>query len=527
MARKKITRRDFVSDAGKLALGAVIAPSFPMIVPRHVLGGPGYRAPSDMVNVAIVGFGGMGSGNAQELAKTEQLVAVCDVDLHFSQTNVDNKQRPNRQTGQVNPAAIKLKEQFEKAAKYTDFREMLSKQKDIDGIVVATPDHNHAVVAKAAMDLGKHVYVQKPLTWSVHEARLLRKTAMDNPKLVTQMGNQGHSSEGARLINEWIQAGVIGPVHQVHVWTNRPLGYWPQGIPRPMPAGATQQGNNSFGTSWGQARVNRTLAEAMGSYPVPDGLRWDIYLGPVAEDIVYHPIYHPFNWRGWTDFGMGALGDMGAHLIDHPFWALGLTYPESIEATSTPWGTTLIPRDPNAPAGSPASRNRSRPVSYPMATTVHYQFGARGSQPPVKLSWTDGGLYPPRPDVLPDDVELISEGGVIFVGEKGILINDTYGSNPRCYPQSLMDDAARVPKSMPRIAWSHELNWAKAIRGEATASSPFEYSARLTETMLLGVAALRAGQGKKVLYDGEKMEFTNAPEANQYLTREYRAGWAI
>jgi len=523
-----VTRRDFVADAGKAALGAVVASKFPMIVPRHVLGGVGYRAPSDTVNFAVVGFGGMGSGNAQELAKTEKLVAVCDVDMAFSKTNVDNKQRPNpRLDNKLNPGAAELKEQFDKAAKYYDFREMLAKEKGIDGIVVATPDHNHAVVAKAAMDLGKHVYVQKPLTWSVHEARVLRQTAIANPKLVTQMGNQGHSSEGARLINEWIQAGVIGPVREVHVWTNRPLGYWPQGIPRPNPAAMTQQGSTSFGTSWNQARVNRALAEAMGSYPIPEGLHWDMYLGPVAEDITYHPIYHPFNWRGWIDFGMGALGDMGAHLIDHPFWALGLEHPISIEATSTPWGTQTIPGDPSAPEGSPLRRNRSKPVSYPLATNVHYQFPARGSQPPVKLFWTDGGLYPPRPDVLPDDVTLESEGGVIFVGDKGILINDTYGSNPRVYPQALTEVARKVPKTMPRIEWSHELNWAKAIRGEAKASSPFEYSALLTETMLLGVAALRAGQGKNVMYDAEKMEFTNAPDANQYLTRQFRAGWAI
>src|SRR3954468_7548553 len=242
MKKDPISRREFVADTGKATLGALLAANAPMIVPRHVLGGVGYRAPSDIVHYAVVGFGGMGSGNAQELSKTENLVAVCDVDLAFAATNVANRQRPNRE-GIVNPAAITLKDQFDKAAKFTDFREMLDKQKDIDGIIVATPDHNHAVVAKAAMDVGKHVYVQKPLTWSVHEARLLRETALRNPKLVTQMGNQGHSSEGARLINEWIQAGVIGPVRQVHVWTNRPLGYWPQGIPRPMPGNAaTQQG---------------------------------------------------------------------------------------------------------------------------------------------------------------------------------------------------------------------------------------------------------------------------------------------
>ena len=524
-----ISRRDFVADASKAVIGAAITAKAPMIVPRHVLGGAGYRAPSDTVNFAVVGFGGMGSGNAQELAKTENLCAVCDVDMNFSTSNVTSKLRQNRD-GVVNPAAIKLQEQFDKAAKYYDFRQMLEKEKGIDGIIVATPDHNHAVVAKAAMDLGKHVYVQKPLTWSVHEARVLRQTALANPKLVTQMGNQGHSSEGARLINEWIQAGVIGPVHEVHVWTNRPLGYWPQPVPRPQaPSQIVQAGSTSFGTSWSQGRVNRTLAEGMGSgsNPIPEGLHWDIYLGPVAEDIPYHPIYHPFNWRGWTDFGMGALGDMGAHLIDHPFWALGLTYPTSIEATSTPWATMPIPPDPTAPPGSPASRVRQRPVSYPAATNVHYQFAARGSMPPVKLFWSDGGLYPPRPDVLPDDVTLISEGGVIFIGEKGILINDTYGSNPRCYPVGLMEAAAKVPKTMPRITWSHELNWAKAIRGECKSSSPIEYAAQLTETMLLGVAALHAGQGRKVLYDADKAEFTNAPDANQYLTRDYRAGWAI
>src|SRR3954467_7372613 len=433
MTRKKVTRRQFVADAGKIGLGV-------MIVPRHVLGGVGYQAPSDTLNFAVIGFGGMGSENALELAKTENLVAFADVDFGYSESKVAEKLKDDNKKDR--PEGITLKQKFDKAARYSDFREMLDKQKDIDGVVIATPDHVHAVAAKAAMQRGKHVYVQKPLTYSVHEARVLRQLALDNPKIVTQMGNQGHSSEGARLINEWIQAGIIGPVHQVHVWTNRPLGYWPQGIPRPSAQGVLQQNNTSFGTSWSQGRINRTLADAMAagaSAPPPD-LRWDLYLGPVAEDIPYHPIYHPFNWRGWIDFGMGALGDMGAHLIDHPFWALGLTYPTSIEATSTPWGSMTIPGDPNAPEGSPARRNRSKPVSYPLASTVHYQFAARGNQPPVKLFWSDGGLFPPRPDMLPDtgpDAVLKSEGGVIFIGEKGILINDTYGANPRVYPESL------------------------------------------------------------------------------------------
>ncbi len=542
---KDITRRDFVADAGKMAVGAVIASHAPMIVPRHVLGGPGYLAPSDTVHFASVGFGGQGSVNAHALAATEQLVAVCDVDQPFAQHNCDDKLR-QRRPGQVLSAvqqaeedaqfkaAQRLKEQFDGAKKYVDFREMLDKEKGIDGIVVATPDHLHAVVAKAAMDAGKHVYVQKPLTWSVHEARVLRQTALANKKLVTQMGNQGHSSDGARLINEWIAAGVIGPVHEVHVWTNRPAGYWPQFVPRPgatvaLPAPGTL---NGFGSQWGQNVVNATLARALGEVPVPEGMRWDLYLGPVAEDIPYHPIYHPFNWRGWVDFGMGALGDMGAHLVDHPFWALGLTYPTSIEATSAPFGTMTVPGDPNAPAGSREARNRSKPVSYPLATQVHYQYAARGSQPPVKLTWCDGGLYPPRPDVLPDtgtDAVLKSEGGVMFIGEKGVLMNDTYGSNPRVYPESLQSVANAVPKSIPRIPWGHEQNWAKAIKGVdgAKASSPLEYAAQLTETMLLGVVALRTGQGKKLYYDGDNMKVTNDDSANQYLTRQYRSGWAI
>jgi predicted dehydrogenase len=335
MSRKKFTRREFVSDAGKLALGAMVVPrGFPAIVPRSVLGGPGYIAPSDQLQVAIVGFGGMGSQNALELSKTERIVAVCDVDLAFSASNVAGKLKTR--DGADRPDGQELKRQFDAAPKYTDWREMLDKQKDIEGVVVATPDHNHAVVANAAMLAGKHVYVQKPLTYSVYESRVLRATAAKTG-VKTQMGNQGHSGEGARFINEWIQAGVIGNVREVHVWTNRPWGYWPQGIPRPQ--AATPEQAARFGKSWSQGAVDNMLANAMaGDYPMPDGLNWPMYLGPVADDIAYHPIYHPFNWRGWTDFGVGALGDMGAHLIDHPYWALGLTQPTSIEATSTPTG---------------------------------------------------------------------------------------------------------------------------------------------------------------------------------------------
>ena len=519
----EVTRREFVVDASKLALGALVTP--PMIVPRHVLGGPGFQAPSDTLNVAIVGCGGMGTSNAAVLAQTENIVAICDVDFAYAERKVAERARDR--DGSPVSEGLKLQEQFARAKRYDDFREMLARQSDIDAVVVATPDHLHAVVAKTAMDLGKHVYVQKPLTYSVSEARALRATALANRKLVTQMGNQGHSSEGARLINEWIQAGVIGPVREVHVWTNRPLVYWPQGIPRPADALAPEEGS-PFGNPWTTRRVNDVLAAALGAPTAPPpGLRWDLYVGPVATDVPYHPIYHPFNWRGWIDFGVGALGDMGAHLIDHPFWALGLTWPTSIEATSTPWGTMTVPVEFASAARVPAATPRRVPVSYPAATTVHYRFPARGDQPPVRLSWYDGGLFPPRPDALPDEVPLTSEGGVMFIGDKGVLMNDTYGAHPRLYPAALLERAASVPQRYPRIAWSHELNWAKACKGQAEASSPIEYAAQLTETMLLGIVALRAGQGQRIDYDGESMRITNLPEANQYLTRPYRPGWGV
>jgi predicted dehydrogenase len=519
---KDLTRREFVVGAGKATLGTMVAAA-PLIVPRRVLG-RGQRAPSDTVNVAIVGFGGMGCQNALVLAQTDHIGAVCDVDFAYSESRV--AKRLTDAQNNPRPDGLKLLEQFGKAKRYTDFREMLAKEKGIDGVVVATPDHLHAVVAKAAMDLGKHVYVQKPLVATVHEARLLRERALAQPKLVTQMGNQGHSSEGARLINEWIGAGIIGPVSEVHVWTNRPVVYWPQGLPRPTGM-AVPDAPGAFGNLWTYRHVQDVLAAAMGSGGAPPaGLDWNMFLGPIAEDVPYHPIYHPFNWRGWLDFGCGALGDMGAHLIDHPFWALGLSYPSSIEATSTQWGTMPASSNPNSGV-VPAGRPQRIPVCYPVSTCVHYQFAARGTQPPVKLSWFDGGIYPPRPDFLPDDVELASEGGVIFIGEKGILLHDTYGANPRLYPQALTEAAGAVPKSIPRIMWSHELNWIKAIRGEAKASSPIEYAAQLTETMLLGLVALRTGQGKKILYDGEHGQITNIADANQYLSREYRDGWAI
>jgi predicted dehydrogenase len=526
MSKKpELTRRDFVADAGKLALGAIVAPNFPMIVPRHVLGGKGYTAPSSLLNIAVVGVGGQGSGNARSVA-SENLVAFCDVDPAFMERNIMGGNGGNGGGGRAGtgptPETLAFRDKYQKAKKYVDFREMLAKQRDLDAVIIATPDHMHATVAAAAMRAGKHVYVQKPLTFSVYESRLLKRLAKEH-KVVTQMGNQGHSGDGTRRVVEWIKAGLIGPVREVHIYTDRPARFWAQGLPRPL---AAADGAPATLKDGNVRAVSNALAAALANVkPVkPEGLRWDLYLGPVAEDIPYHPVYHPFTWRGWTDFGCGALGDMGAHLIDQAYWSLGLTYPTSIEATSSLWGTTPVPPPPGSPEGT---RPTSKQVSYPMASTVHYQFPAVGDRPAVKLNWYDGGLFPPRPDGLPDDVKFDSEGGGIFIGDKGILIHNTYGENPRLFPASVAEAGVAVPITVPRILESHQMNWVRACKGETQASSPFEYGAMLNETMVLGVAALRAGQGRKVIYDAENMQFTNAPDANQFLTREYRSGWTL
>ena len=492
-----VTRRDFVSTSSKLALGG-------MIVPRHVLGGPGYQAPSDTLNVAMVGAGGMGASNAQELG-SENIVAVCDLDHELVAKKVLEEMTDG--DGDPREKGHRWAEQYERAVKYTNFEEMLDQQTDIDAVVIATPDHTHAVIASAAMRAGKHVYVQKPLTWSVHEARALQELA-SSTGVVTQMGNQGHSSDEARLINEWVRAGVIGNVREVHVWTNRPI--WGQGLLRPAPMPADFDAASTDRSWWPGSLAEAHASGLWADFPAPAHLDWTQYVGPCARDVAYHPIYHPFHWRGWVDFGVGALGDMGAHLIDHPFWALELGYPTTVEATSTPWGG-----------------DADDPVSYPLATKVHYEFPRRGLMPEVSMHWYDGGLMPKRPDVLPVDVELERGGGVIFVGERGVLMHETYGDNPQIFPTELREEAATVPQTYARIEDSHEMNWANACKGIGEATSPFSYAAPLTEVMLLGLVALRAGQGFKIEYDAENMRVTNSREATRFLTREYRDGWSL
>ncbi|HEX6924834.1 MAG TPA: Gfo/Idh/MocA family oxidoreductase [Longimicrobiaceae bacterium] len=498
---QKISRRDFVTSATGAAFGFTI-------VPRHVLGGPGYRPPSDTVNVAIVGAGGMGMSNAQNVVDGgHRLGAIVDVDFGFVDRSLQG--RVSGGQGGPDPRAVALQQAYAGARRYTDFRRMLDQQRDIDAVLVATPDHTHAIIAKRAMEAGKHVYVQKPLTWSVHEARVLAETA-ERTGVVTQMGNQGHWREDSLRVNEIVQAGVLGPVREVHVWTNRPI--WPQGVPRPEPV----MGRPAE-IDWSQGGVQRILASAMGgSYPPPAGLEWDLFLGP-APVVEYHPIYHPFNWRGWVDWGVGALGDMGAHLMDHPYMALELEYPTSIETTSTPWG------------GDP--RN---PASYPQSMVVTYRFPARGEQPPVRMTWYDGGLLPPRPEAIPYDVPLNRDdnGGVIYIGERGVMLHGMWAAEPLLFPETLMEEAARVPQRYKRLQptehenW-HELDWLNAIQENRQANSPFSYASKLTEVMLLGLVALRVGQGVPIEYDGAQMRVTSHPEANAFLTREYRAGWAL
>lgn len=501
-----VSRRDFVAGSTTLALGA-------MIVPRRVLGGPGYQPPSATLNIAMVGIGGMGMSNMSQVL-TENIVAICDVDFAYVERSLQGRLKPRQ--GDPTPQNVLLGEKYNKAVKYDDFRKMLEQQKDIDAVMIATPDHMHATIALAAMQAGKHVYVQKPLAYSVHETRLLSKMAADKPTLATQMGNQGHSMEGSHRISEIINSGLLGKIHEVHVWTDRPVRYWAQGIPRPRAANApapTAPPNTR--PQWNMGTVDNAVRAAMAANDTspPDGMNWDLFLG-AAPEVAYHPAYHPFAWRGWMDFGVGAIGDMGAHLIDQPYTSLGLTYPTSIVASSSPWGG-----------------GAQTPATYPMATMVQFEYPSVGKRGPVKLFWYDGGLMPPRPAMLPDEAPMNNPGsdggGGVFIGEKGIMFYETYGNKPRIFPENIAKKADALPKTLPRVTTSHEMNWVAAAKGEAKASSPFSQAAPLTETMLLGIAALRAGQGRKVLYDGANMKITNIADANQYLTRVYRKGWEL
>jgi predicted dehydrogenase len=449
-AAPTLTRRQFLSNAGAAMSLATVS-----IVPCHVLGAPGQKPPSEKLNLAGIGVGGMGAANLANL-ESENIVALCDVDSDY---------------------AAKTFKKYPQAKIYADYRAMLDQQKDIEAVMIATPDHTHAVIAMAAMKAGKHVYCQKPLTHDVWEARQLAQFAK-GCGVATQMGNQGHSLEGIRSICEWIWDGAIGEVREVDAWCS--LSYYPWG-------------HAGWSSNWG-VRPKDTPA-------VPATLNWDVWLGPAPQRL-YHPAYHPAVWRCWWDYGCGMMGDRGAHTLDVAFWALKLGQPTVIEATSC----------------------GLNPDTHPVSAIVTYRFPARESFPPVKLAWYEG-TRPPRPDAMSDDQEWPPEGGILFKGAKGMIMAGVYANEPRLLPQKLNQDYRRPAKSLPRISVSHELDWVRACKTGQPAGSNFEYAGPLTEFCLLGNIAKR--MDARIEWDATNLKVTNLPEANKYIRTEYRSGWSL
>jgi predicted dehydrogenase len=470
---KPSSRREFLKNTSLAAAGF-------FIVPRHVLG-RGFVAPSDKLNIAGIGVGGKGTSDLAEFAKSPNvnIVALCDVDDR--QATTSRKSFPN-------------------AKYYKDFREMLDKEKkNIDACSVSTPDNTHAVAALAAMQLGKHVYVQKPLTHDIYEARTLTEAAK-RYKVITQMGNQGGSGDGVRKMKEMVDAGLVGDVHTVHCWTNRPV--WPQGIPTPT-----------------------------GTYEVPKELDWNLWIGP-AKMIDYNPAYLPFNWRGWWAFGTGALGDMACHIMDPVFRILPIDYPASVECSIA----TIYKEMWN---------DYANPDSCPPSSIMHLVYPRKDGKGNIKVSWHDGGLMPERPEeLLPEEQMGNWDGGVIFEGTKGKIMCDCYGANPRLLPSSRMKEVTMPAPTIKRVPEGHYVQWVNACiagYGKGETSSPFEYAGPFTESILMGNLAIRSflmkdnnAKGgnrypgrKRLLWDAKNMKITNFDEANQFVKREYRDGWKL
>jgi predicted dehydrogenase len=438
-----------------------------LIVPSSVLGqrkGQSAKiAPSEKLNIAGVGLGARGLGN-MEKCENANIVALCDVDWTMSATAM--KRYPD-------------------AAKYKDFRRMLDEEKNIDAVVVSTPDHAHAVVAAEAMKRGKHVYVETPLAHDVWEARELARLAAETG-VATQMGNERHSGAGIRRAVEMIWGGGLGAIREVHCWTNRPQ--WPQGIGRPD-----------------------------GKTPPHAGLDWNLWLGPAPERS-YDPAYHPYRWRGWQDFGTGALGAMGCQLLDVAFWGLELGGAKrfSVEAEST--GTNG--------------------ETYPTASTIRYRFPARGDLPPVVVTWYDGGRQPPQPDGLPYLRE-VGSNGVVFVGEQHTMMfgPTVFGTNPgqigpRTIPEFTQVRNVRPFEKIPLVKesdWTkgdrHIQEWISACKAGAQPCASFEYSAQLTEMVLLGNVALSSEE--PIEWDTGAMKVSGPPDAGRLIRRPYRKGWSL
>jgi len=468
-------RRDFIKTS------AIAAAAF-MIVPRHVLGGTGYLAPSDRLLVAGIGVGGKGQSDLDMFYKSGKadIAFLCDVDDRRAANSV---------------------KAFPKAKYYKDWREMLDKEhKNFDAVSVSTPDHNHAIQALAAMQLGKHVYVQKPLTHDIYEARILTAAAKKY-KVVTQMGNQGASNDGPRQMKEWYEAGLIGDVHTVYAWTNRPV--WPQGIPWPS-----------------------KKAE------IPKELDWNLWLGTAPEKDYVDKLV-PFNWRGWWDYGTGALGDMGCHLIEAPFSVLNLKYAKEVEASV---GSVYVDE----------FKRGYFPESCPPSSHVTLKFPKTNkTKGDVTLHWMDGGIQPERPEELEAN-ETFGDGGngTLFIGTKGKMMSETYSANPKLLPLSKNKDIKVAPKyaRVPDGANGHYKQWVEAAiagYGKQEVSSPFEIAGPLTEALLMANLAIRSfdiqktlndkitypGRYTKMLWDNDNMKVTNFDEANQFVKREYRKGW--
>ncbi|MGY8946613.1 MAG: Gfo/Idh/MocA family protein [Flavobacteriales bacterium] len=451
--KSKNSRRKFLKKS-------IVIPSI-MIVPRHVLGGEGYTSPSDKLNIAGIGVRkwGMGSGNLSQ-CESENIVALCDVDYNLS-THTFNK--------------------YPKAKVYKDFRVMLENQKDIDAVIVATPDHNHAVITMMAMKMGKHVYCQKPLTHTVYEARVITEAARKY-NVQTQMGNQGRSSDEIRKLKEWVDDGAIGPIRELYAWTDRPIG----------------------GNAWDTFAVK---AKSKEKPPVPEGLDWDLWLGP-AKYRDYHPDYHPLSWRAWVDFGTGSMGDMGCHILDPAFYALELGAPSEIQATSTHY----IPEIESQ--------------TYPSASIVRMKFPKRGNHPELKLTWSDGRIQPPVPDEFKNG-EQFTLSGAMLIGDNGKITHDSHGaSGVKIIPEEKMLEYNQPKPYLPRVNTSHEKDWIRACKDGNPASSSFDYGGPLTEMALLGMIAIRC-KNEKLLWDSENLKFKNNEKANSLLHKEYRKGWSL
>jgi len=464
--KSKTTRRKFVKSL------AISTTAF-AIVPRHVLGGSGFIAPSDKVNIAVVGVGGRGKQNAKELMKLAdvQVTAIADPAEYWDLARFYYRSNAGR-----GPVKDMIEEHYSpstpnyKVAEYLDFRKMLEEEKTLDAVLCATPDHLHAYVSLLAMNAGKHVYCEKPLTHNIWEARQVGKLAKEKG-LATQMGNQLHSSEELRKAVEILRSGVLGEITEIHAWVG--ASRWTDSL-RGLPT---------------------------GSSTLPVGFNWDLWLGP-RSDREFNEVYAPVTWRDFWDFGCGAMGDFGCHELDIPAWGLDLPAPETVELFPAGYSDENI-----APHGE---------IGY-------FQFPASGKQGPIKLTWYAGGLRPPQPELMPKEVTLPGRGSM-YVGEKGVMVYRVR-KEPELYPESLQEKFTRHEPTLAPTN-GHHRDWVDAIKGGEPASSNFDYAVRLTEITLLGVLSLRLG-GKKIYWDAESLKAVGLPEADQFIKEAVREGWEM